>query len=274
MMRGFKSVLRIGDDSPSSTHVALSSSVTSPTGVCLIDRKQFSFDHRTSFETAHPPSYFRRGSTESKIPRVVNASRSSAVSTNVTDTNDQPKLRRYKSNLQKNSDFKYYRRTSSHEAQEPPVVLRTSRFGFRTRQKDKVPRSEIFERCVFVPDATHFKPSRKSCPTPRQYRNLTSQTMGGSSSNPPPITVPRGGRQAQERISATNPLLIRQRPSASAQSLLQGCSQVRPGKRAQRGQEATRFESMSFVVNILACKLKIVNNRNWKSISKKDIIKW
>ena len=25
-----------------------------------------------------------------------------------------------------------------------------------------------------------------------------------------------------------------------------------------------RFESMSFVVNILACKLKIVNNRNWK----------
>ena len=24
----------------------------------------------------------------------------------------------------------------------------------------------------------------------------------------------------------------------------------------------TRFESMSFVVNILACKLKIVNNRN------------
>ena len=26
----------------------------------------------------------------------------------------------------------------------------------------------------------------------------------------------------------------------------------------------SRFESMSFVVNILACKLKIVNNRNWK----------
>ena len=25
---------------------------------------------------------------------------------------------------------------------------------------------------------------------------------------------------------------------------------------------STRFESMSFVVNILACKLKIVNNRN------------
>ena len=25
-----------------------------------------------------------------------------------------------------------------------------------------------------------------------------------------------------------------------------------------------KFESMSFVVNILACKLKIVNNRNWK----------
>ena len=30
------------------------------------------------------------------------------------------------------------------------------------------------------------------------------------------------------------------------------------------GWEGARFESMSFVVNILACKLKIVNNRNWK----------
>ena len=29
-----------------------------------------------------------------------------------------------------------------------------------------------------------------------------------------------------------------------------------------------RFESMSFVVNILACKLKIVNNRNWKRHNK------
>ena len=31
----------------------------------------------------------------------------------------------------------------------------------------------------------------------------------------------------------------------------------------------TRFESMSFIANILTCKLIIVNNKNWKSISKK-----
>ena len=36
----------------------------------------------------------------------------------------------------------------------------------------------------------------------------------------------------------------------------------------------SRFESMSFIANILACKLKIVKNRNWKLISKKDIVKW
>ena len=30
----------------------------------------------------------------------------------------------------------------------------------------------------------------------------------------------------------------------------------------------SRFESMSFVVNILACKLKIVNNTNWKRHNK------
>ena len=30
-----------------------------------------------------------------------------------------------------------------------------------------------------------------------------------------------------------------------------------------------RFRSKSFVVNIMACKLKIVNNINYKSISKK-----
>ena len=37
----------------------------------------------------------------------------------------------------------------------------------------------------------------------------------------------------------------------------------------------SRFESMSFVVNILACKLKIVNNRNWKRHNKMvDRIRW
>ena len=33
-------------------------------------------------------------------------------------------------------------------------------------------------------------------------------------------------------------------------------------ERSLKDDIQTRFESMSFVVNILACKLKIVNNRN------------